>query len=114
MARPEQAEASRGKVPERIMRRKEVTQGAVFWLNSVTHLGEINYHKRVKVSRGPYESNEYSILNDLVDLQVLDVFGEPTEDLFVFSLTGLGIRSRRNPRLRTSIWLEHYVEPKSP
>jgi hypothetical protein len=111
---PDRTEISPGEEPERIMRSKEVTKGAVFWLNSVTHLGEINYHKCVKVARGPYASDKYPILNDLVDLQVLDAFGEPTEELFVFSLIGLGIRAKRNPRLRTSIWLEPYVESKSP
>jgi hypothetical protein len=106
---PEQTENSQGEVPERITQKKQVKEGAIFWLNSVTPKGEINYHERVKVVKGPYRLGNYP--GEFVNLLELDTSIQREIPL---PLIGLGIRARSNPDSRTSSWLEPYVEPKSP
>jgi hypothetical protein len=107
----DQTEQARGEGSRRIRAVKEISEGAAFWLNSITPGGQIYVHDLVVVVKAPYESREYPGYFAQFKLKArMQDSGWPA---MVLSLAGLGVRLKPDPNSQTSSWLEPYVEPKS-
>ena len=102
----------RKEAPMRVRAMKEISEGAVFLLNSITPGGQIYVHDLVVVVKPPYESKEYP--GYFAQFKLKERIEDPRWPAMVLSLAGLGVKMRPDPNSLTSSWLEPYVESKSP